>query len=297
MTPREPASERHGRVLVRHGNHAEVLGEDGVTALCPLQRRHGDLVCGDRVRWRLEGEAGQILERLPRTSELVRASRGRPRTLAANVDWVGVVVAPAPGIDPEDIDRYLIACELSELPPRLLLNKADTVNAEERRAIDAQLAEFRDLDIATLYTSSVDGEGLETLRDWLTGTTAVLVGSSGAGKTSLTNRLTGEANRVGELSRSGHGRHTTSAARLLPLAGDGALIDSPGVRAFGIEHVPPERVVEGFPEIRAQAEHCRFRDCRHLVEPGCAVRAAVEDGTLSPRRYDHYRRLRQGDTA
>ncbi|MGM0475623.1 MAG: ribosome small subunit-dependent GTPase A [Pseudomonadota bacterium] len=297
MSGHESPADREGRILIRHGTHAEVLDDEGTVVSCPLQRRLGDLVCGDRVRWQREGGAGRLTERLPRTSELVRASRGRPRPLAANIDWVGVVVSPAPGIDPDDIDRYLIACELSGLPARLLLNKADTLDAEARRRVGEPLDEFRALGVPILHTSSIDGEGLDELRDWLTGATAVLVGASGAGKTSLTNALTGEANRVGDLSRSGHGRHTTSTTHLLPVTGGGTLIDSPGVRAFGIEHVPPEQVVDGFPEFRERAEQCRFRDCRHLAEPDCAVRAAVEEGAISARRYHHYRRLRQGDPA
>lgn len=296
MSCHDSPADRHGRILVRHGNHAEVLSDDGTIVSCPLQRRLGDLVCGDRVRWQPEGDAGRLAERLPRTSELIRASRGRPRPLAANIDWVGVVVSPAPGIDPDDIDRYLIACALSGLPARLLLNKADTLDPGTRQRLGEQLDEFRALGIPIRPVSSIDGEGLDELRDWLRGTTAILVGASGAGKTSLTNALTGGEKRVGDLSRSGHGRHTTSTTHLLPLADGGTLIDSPGVRAFGIEHVPPEQVVDGFPEIRERADRCRFRDCRHLAEPDCAVRAAVDEGAISSRRYDHYRRLREDDS-
>jgi ribosome biogenesis GTPase len=202
-----------------------------------------------------------------------------------------IVLAPLPEPDLFVVDRYLSAARCSGIATLLLAGKADL---EFDAATHAELAAYSAAGNEVLLCSAHSGAGLAAVRARIQGETIMLVGQSGVGKSSLLQALVpGSEALVGELLRSDEGRHTTSAARLYDLPGGGALIDSPGVRDFApaLEHMEPRAL--GFAEIEQAASQCRFADCRHLQEPGCAVRAAVEAGTMSARRYESYRRLRR----
>jgi ribosome biogenesis GTPase len=298
--------EQAGLVISHFGRalDVEVLegAQRGEIVRCRMRSNLGALVTGDRVIWRprLDGDGGVIVACVERQSLLARpdAHSGLPRPVAANIDQILVVVAPRPEPFANLIDRYLVAAEACGIEPILLLNKSDllgdgSVEREEREALEALLAGYRDIGYHVLRASTVDRRGLDALRARLDGRTSVFVGQSGVGKSSLIAALLpGAQIRIGELSQAvTKGRHTTTTARLYHLPGGGDLIDSPGIREFGVGHLTRADIEAGFRELRPLLGRCRFRDCRHTSEPGCAIRAAEESGTLSLRRSTSLRML------
>jgi len=257
-----------------------------------VARRGLRLVCGDRVRWQASEERGDVavVELLPRDSELTRPdSRGRVEVLAANIGQVVVVCAPEPAPDPFIIDRYLAAAEVMGASALVAYNKSDLHGAELLEV----LGEFRAVGYPVLRMSAVAGTGLDALHASLTGRCSILVGQSGVGKSSLLNALLPgiEAATAQVSAATGEGRHRTTATTLHPLPDGGAILDSPGVRDFAPALGDPRLAAAGFREIVAASQHCRFANCRHMREPGCAVKEGVEAGTISARRYESYRRL------
>jgi ribosome biogenesis GTPase len=253
---------------------------------------------GDEVRLVEEGAGtGMILEVLPRRNKLVRrAAGGRDleQTIVANVDQVVPVFSvaePAPvwGL----LDRYLAASEARGIPSLISITKIDLAGADD---VGEVLDDYRRIGYPVVETSTVTGDGVDALREALRGRVSVLAGKSGVGKTSLLNALEpGLGLRVGEVSEStGKGRHTTTRLEMFPLAVGGSVVDTPGVREFGLWEVDLENLDSLFPEMRPLLGQCRFgMSCVHDQEPGCAVKAAVEDGRISPRRYESYLRLRE----
>ncbi|HXG28448.1 MAG TPA: ribosome small subunit-dependent GTPase A [Nevskiales bacterium] len=294
----KPAAEaRAGRVAVHFGAHCLVQDAGGELVRCHVARRLGRPVCGDRVYWaRTDAtDQGVLVEILPRRNELLRHdARAQQRVMAANIDRLLVVLAPAPAPELALLDRYLVAAELLGLQACLVFNKSDLLDAAARRQWESELRPYAALDYRVLFTSLRSGEGLDRLRQWLAGQTGIVVGQSGVGKSSLVSALVPDlALRTRQLSEaSGAGQHTTSTTRLYPLpGGNGCLIDSPGVRDFRLWPVTLADLVKGFREFAAAAALCRFPDCRHLQEPGCEIRHRVEAGAISPRRYASYRQL------
>ncbi|MBX6391404.1 MAG: ribosome small subunit-dependent GTPase A [Frankia sp.] len=230
---------------------------------------------------------------LPRRTVLVRASssgRSEPQPLAANVDVVAVVVALVPAVNLGRLDRLVTLAWDSGARPLVVLTKADQVPDGGIVASAEVAAAAPGVDV--LVTSAADGRGLEPLAGVLAGGSAVLVGASGAGKSTLTNALLGsERQRVRDVRAvDGKGRHTTVRRELLPLPGGGVLIDTPGLRGVGL-WAADDGLSQAFADIEELAAGCRFGDCEHRTEPGCAVLAAIDAGTLPARRLDSYRRL------
>ncbi|MBI2191612.1 MAG: ribosome small subunit-dependent GTPase A [Planctomycetes bacterium] len=253
----------------------------------------GDFV---RVETGASGE-GRILEILPRRNEIARRSLGRHRSaqvIAVNVDQMVIVgSAASPPWWPGLIDRYLVAAAGSSLSPVICINKIDLdASGESVRHTE----EYQALGYHVLRLSALTREGLESMRERLKGTTSVLVGQSGVGKSSLLNSLEpGLDLRTGEISgATERGRHVTSGARLLALSGGGFVADTPGVRSFVPFQIGPNDVLAGYPEIARAAAGCRFPDCRHAQEPGCAVLEAVHDGEILTRRYRSFRSILTG---
>ena len=285
------------RVVIRFG--ARLIVEDGKGELhrCTSRRKLGDLVCGDKVRWGRNARGDCIVQdRLPRHTELARPDgRGRKKVIAANVDQILIVTAPQPAFNPGLVDRYLVAAEALGITPVIVLNKMDLLDDDTRRQLTPLLDEYRTLGYRVVETSIKPPiTGLDNLTTTLEGHTNIFVGQSGVGKSSLINAILPDAEaRVGAISEAtGKGTHTTTTAWLYPLPGDrGSVIDSPGIREFGLWNIDPHQLANGFREFRQMADQCRFRDCLHRNEPGCAVRAAVEEGRISPRRYESYLRI------
>ena len=219
----------------------------------------------------------------------------------ANIDLVVPITAAAhPAPRWNLLDRFLVTAEARDLPALICISKIDlardrsgNLNTQIRQMID----EFRQIGYSVLLTSSETGEGIDALRQAVRGKLAVFLGKSGVGKTSLLNALQpGLGQRVGEISQAtGKGRHTTTSAGIFPLQSGGAILDTPGNRAFGLGDLESDEIIYGFPEMRPFIGRCRFSDCQHDEEPGCAIRKAVVAGAISPRRYKNFMRMKYGD--
>ncbi|GGH89641.1 ribosome biogenesis GTPase RsgA [Pseudomonas fluvialis] len=291
--------EQNGLVIAHFGVLIEVEALDGEQAgqvfRCNRRSNLPALVTGDRVVWRPGNQQnGVIVALLPRHSELCRPDmRGQLKPVAANIDQIVIVFAPLPHPHANLIDRYLIAAEHAGIRPLLLLNKADLLDEHNSAHIDRLLATYRQLDYPLLEVSAQDGAGMDELRQRLDDRISVFVGQSGVGKSSLVNSLLpGIDTRVGALSeQTGKGTHTTTTARLFHFPNGGELVDSPGIREFGLGHVSRQTIEEGFIEFRPLLGHCRFRDCKHDREPGCALLAALADGRIQEQRMHSYRHI------
>ncbi|MDE3737538.1 MULTISPECIES: small ribosomal subunit biogenesis GTPase RsgA [Pseudomonas] len=291
--------EQTGLVIAHFGVQVEVEALEGEQAgqimRCHLRANLPTLVTGDRVVWRSGNQGiGVIVAQLPRSSELCRPDmRGLLKPVAANVDQIVIVFAPLPHPHANLIDRYLIAAEHAGIHPLLLLNKADLVDEQNSAMLDDLLGVYRQLGYPLLEVSAREGGGMEDLMSRLDGHISVFVGQSGVGKSSLVNSLLpGVDTRVGPLSElTGKGTHTTTTARLFHFPGGGELIDSPGIREFGLGHVSRGDVDAGFIEFNDLLGTCRFRDCKHDREPGCALLKALEEGRIHPQRMASYRHI------
>jgi ribosome biogenesis GTPase len=281
-----------------------LLADGEVAATLPADlagRQQSDLAVGDEVLVERRGEDHRVIAVLPRRSLLARADphvAQRRRAIAANVDIVVVVVAAeAPPLHPRLIDRYLIAVEHSGARPVLVVNKVDLLDEDGRHDLLARLQPYRALGMPVLPCSASRDEGVEAVRAALAGSTCVFVGQSGVGKSSLLNALDGEAAaKIGAVrAGDGRGRHTTTASALYDLAGGIRVIDTPGIRRFSAEYADQASIAVGFAEFTPLAPGCRYRDCTHVHEPGCAVRRAVDDGAIPRSRYESYRKLLGGD--
>jgi ribosome biogenesis GTPase len=273
-------------------NSAWVVCEDEDEPRIASLRRKSEnmsamLAPGDLVDVRLLEDGGVVVERVhPREYTLERRTiRGRRKTMAANIDTIVVVAALAdPPIRLSMIDQIVAFAEMQSRKTIVGLTKLDL---GERPVANAIVETYERIGYPALALHPKRGEGIERLRAALHGRQALLVGQSGVGKSSIFRAL-GGSGEVGEVSRHGRGRQTTTAARLYRMS-DGFLIDSPGVGAFELGDVPPDELMEAFVEFPPFARTCRFRDCAHLTEPGCAVRQAAKDGAIASSRYESYK--------
>ncbi|HYC52511.1 MAG TPA: ribosome small subunit-dependent GTPase A [Gemmatimonadaceae bacterium] len=257
------------------------------------------LAVGDNVMLEREqtDHAWAIAQILPRTSRLARRAPGGgrgERIIVANVDQVIVMFAAAkPEPHPRMLDRFLVIAGANDLAARIIINKVELVGEDAARS---RFAPYEKAGYPVHYTSVKQHLGIEAVAAELHGRNSVVTGPSGVGKSSLLNELfPGLGLRVAEVSESvNKGRHTTVGAFLhrLPGPGGGAVLDTPGLREIGLWEFPIEELDACYPELRGFREECRFADCAHTVEPGCAVREAVKDGQVSETRYDSYLRLR-----
>jgi ribosome biogenesis GTPase len=283
-----------GRVTATFGRHMIVRAGSQELRARPFGRALG-AVCGDEVRCRVDSHHDEVhvVEVLPRRSVLWRTSkRGGAEAVVANLTQLLVVLAPLPAPELFVVDRYLAAATSAGVPATLIVNKTDLGIAPE---LSDELGAYAAAGFHAIGCSATTAGGTRPLLEALApGTLAALVGQSGVGKSSLVRQLIPEADvTIGELVRAEEGRHTTTAARLFDLPQGAALIDSPGVRDFAPAVDALDERSLGFPEVARLASECRFGDCRHMREPGCAVRAAAESGALHARRYESYRRLRR----
>lgn len=291
----ELGAEQTGLVIAHFGTQVDVEADDGSTQRCHLRANLDGLVTGDRVIWCAGDATGVVVAREPRHSELRRPDPyGKLKPIAANIDQILVVIAPFPEPHANLIDRYLVASEAVGIEPVLVLNKSDLLERDHdlRTRLQALLAIYPTLGYRLLEVSSHSGS-LSLLKAALRDRISIFVGQSGVGKSSLVNALLPAAGlRVGALSELRQkGVHTTTTAQLFHLPAGGSLIDSPGIREFGLWHMSREQVEQGFREFRPLLGHCRFRDCSHEHEPGCAILAAVEAGAISPTRLGSYRHI------
>lgn len=284
-----------GLVVASHGRHVIVETPERRRVLCHARGKKSEVVVGDRVRWQASGDEGVVEHVEPRRNLLMRQDDWRTKSFAANLDQILVLVAGEPVFSESQLARALIAAAHADIPALIGLNKVDLPAAEAARERLRPYAALGATVIELALKHDVE-RARATLDAHLQGRTTLVLGPSGAGKSTLINLLVPQARAsVGEISQAlNSGRHTTTTTSWFWLgesADGGALIDSPGFQEFGLRQVQAADLAALMPDLRAQLGGCRFYNCTHRQEPGCAVRAAVERGAISPTRYRIYAEL------
>jgi ribosome biogenesis GTPase len=288
----DEAEPRRGLVVARHGANLAVADEDERIFHCLSRQNIGHPVCGDRVVWQpTDRHQGIVNALLERSSVLSRPDySGRDKPLAANITQLVVVLARRPEPSEYLLDQYLVAAEKIGVAAAIAVNKIDLLGEPDRNEFLAPFRYYEGIGYRLVRVSARLEHGLDALVAVLRAHTSILVGQSGVGKSSLIRALLPDQDlQIGRLSKAtGLGRHTTSAATWYRLPSGGALIDSPGVRSFRLGHMTRADLARGFREFRNYLGHCKFADCRHDREPGCALKAAVADGDIAPQRLAHF---------
>jgi len=294
----ELSEELSGVVIAHFGTQIDIepVPADGNVYRCHLRANLPTLVTGDKVVWCRGEPTGVVVAVESRNSELCRPDpHGRLKPIAANIDQIVIVIAPAPLPHANLIDRYLIASEHTGIEPIILLNKTDLINDDNQQAIEDLLSVYPTLGYRVLRASTLHDQGLQELVDTLQQRVSVFVGQSGVGKSSLISKLLPDIDlKVGALSiKTQKGTHTTTTAQLFHFPSGGDLIDSPGIREFGLEHLDDNTLADCFVEFRPFLGRCKFRDCQHRREPNCALLEAVAEGKISQRRFASFEHIRQ----
>ncbi|MGD2119117.1 MAG: small ribosomal subunit biogenesis GTPase RsgA [Chromatiales bacterium] len=295
LDARQESQPLSGTVIARHGQNLVVQDQQQNLFHCLSRQNIGDVACGDEVVWEQTGDGeGVVTALLPRKTLLSRPTfSSEDKPLAANISQLVIVIAPEPEPSEYLIDQYLVAATRIGVKAIIALNKADLLDDSQWQAMQQRLNHYRDIGYDFIRISARQADGLKPLLDKLAGETSILVGQSGVGKSSLTNALIPDldlqTNRLSQ--RSGLGQHTTSASTLYHLPQGGRLIDSPGVRSFRLGDIDREELENGFVEFHDYLGHCRFSNCSHSNEPGCALIAAVEAGKIHPQRLENFRHM------
>lgn len=287
--------QQTGRIISHYGANYSVQDTRGKNHLCVSRRNLPKLVCGDYVTWQAVNEYNGIIVALrPRESLLARPGyQQQIKPIAANIDQILVVIAPQPALDEDLINRYLVASALTNILPVIVLNKVDLLAGHSLQATQQRLRVYQELGYSLIQASTVHNHGMDQLLNCLANKTSIFVGQSGVGKSSLINAILPNSSvRVSALSHAtGLGKHTTTVSTLYPVSTHGAIIDSPGIREFGLGHYNAAQIALGFVEFRDLIGKCKFNDCSHHSEPGCAVRQAMENGAIHRVRYESFLRL------
>lgn len=292
---------QNGTVISRFGQHADVESDEGEIYRCNLRRSISSLVCGDKVLWRLGKETQHSIRGVIEAAHERDSVLSRPdvydgvKPIAANISQILIVSSLLPAFNGDIIDRYLVAAEQTGITPVIVLNKTDLLgelSQDEQDVIEEQLQIYREIGYQVLYGSSHTNEGIDTIKTQLSQHVSIFVGQSGVGKSTLVNALMPELGLITqEVSQnSGLGQHTTTVARLYHFQDGGDLIDSPGIREFGLWHLTPEQVFNGFKEFEQFQGLCKFRDCKHQTDPGCALTSATEQ-EIHPKRLASFQRI------
>lgn len=296
-----------GIVVSSTGSWYEVSTSEGVLN-CRIRgrlrlkgvRSTNPVVVGDRVLVEPDGDSSVIVEIIPRRNYVIRRASNLSKEshiIAANIDRALLIVTlHSPTTPCEFVDRFLVTCEAYKVPATIVLGKADTLEGEAAEEAEAFTAIYEDAGYEVLRLSSVTGEGIEKIRAMLRDHTTLVAGNSGVGKSTLIGSIDPTLNiRTGEISDSHHqGKHTTTFSTMYALDG-GYIIDTPGIKGFGLIDIDDKELCRYFPEMMRLAPECRFYNCTHTHEPGCAVTEAVKQGTVAWSRYDSYLKILDED--
>ncbi|GAB4480365.1 MAG: ribosome small subunit-dependent GTPase A [Burkholderiaceae bacterium] len=293
MRPAPAARAFFARVIAAYGRRFLVADDGGRTWLATRRGKRGDVVVGDRVNCSAAGADGAVIESIePRRSVLLRADAQRTKEVAANIDQVAIVFAAQPAFNVHFVWRALVAARAAGIGRLAVLNKTDLPDSGEARAALEDLAALGERTIAVSARAEPQDARTRLAAEFAHRVT-LLIGQSGMGKSTILNLLVPDANaRTREYSaKLNQGKQTTTASRWFAYGADGAIVDSPGFQAFGLAHLSVGQLAACLPDFASYLGQCRFNDCRHLEEPGCAVRAAVDAGAIAPARYAFYRVL------
>ena len=297
-----------GVVICATGSWYNVLTEDGAVCKCRIRgrmrlkgvRSTNPVVVGDEVLFTAEGDDFVIEELVPRRNYIIRRASNLSKEshiIASNIDRAMLVVTlSSPRTAPEFVDRFLITCEAYSIPATILLAKIDL--AEDRREeVDAFRATYESAGYEVVEISAKFGTGLDRVKELVAGRTTLVAGNSGVGKSTLIGALEPTLDvRTGEISQSHNkGRHTTTFSTMYPLTGGGSIIDTPGVKGFGLIDIEDAELCRYFPDMMRYAPDCRYYNCTHVHEPDCAVVRAVEKGEIAYSRYESYLKILDED--
>ncbi|MFQ5470127.1 MAG: small ribosomal subunit biogenesis GTPase RsgA [Gammaproteobacteria bacterium] len=302
------SSQRTGLVIARYNRNYAIEDTDGRIFQCVARKKLPPVVCGDLIEWDPADLESGVIHTLHRRKSLLSRpdTKGVLKPVAANVDQIIVVINIDSPYSIEDkytndmdlnsivqVDRYLVAAETIGAKPMLVINKADQIGTAGLSLSRLTKKRYKNINYETIYTSTKSGQGIPELRQHLSNRTSIFVGQSGVGKSSLIDKIIPDLDiRIDCLSAiSNQGRHTTTTTTLYHLPDGGHLIDSPGVREFGLWNMAQEKIAEGFIEFRNYQGMCKFRDCKHTGEPGCAIETAVSTGKIEKIRLTSYREI------
>lgn len=296
-----------GTVISSTGSWYEVATEQG-TLNCRIRgrlrlkgvRSTNPVVVGDHVVVEPDGDSSAIVDIIPRRNYVIRRASNLSKEshiIAANVDHALLLVTlHSPATPREFVDRFLVTCEAYKVPVTILLGKADLLEGEHQAEAEEFEAVYRDAGYDIIRLSSMEGRGVERVREFISGHTILLAGNSGVGKSTLIGTIAPDIEiRTGEISESHHkGKHTTTFSTMYRV-GDGYIIDTPGIKGFGLIDIDDKELCRYFPEMMRLAPDCRFYNCTHTHEPGCAVRSAVEEERVAWSRYESYLKILDED--
>lgn len=308
MTESNITQERiEGLVISSTGSWYEVATEHG-TLTCRIRgrlrlkgiRSTNPVVVGDRVMVEPDGDSSAIVEILPRSNYVIRRASNLSKEshiIAANIDRaILIVTLHSPTTAREFVDRFLVTCEAYRVPVTIVIGKADMLTGEYEAEAEEFEAIYSDAGYDIIRLSSTTGEGVEQIRALLNNKKTLVAGNSGVGKSTLVSNIDPTLDiRTGEISESHHkGKHTTTFSTMYPIEG-GYIIDTPGIKGFGLIDIDGRELCRYFPEMMRLAPECRFYNCTHTHEPGCAVREAVEEGRVAWSRYESYLKILDED--
>lgn len=295
LAPAQP-----GIVSAHFGHQCEVEDAFGHRHLCHIRQNLPKLITGDKIQFSpSQHDLGVVTHYTPRSSVIKRSLKnGQEKLVAANVTQAILVIAPKPSHTPQLIDRYLVNLQHLDIPCCIVYNKVETLNKNELTTAEAELELYQTLTYPVFFTSCEQQQGLDQLQQFLNDKTCVFIGQSGVGKSSLIQQFAPDADiATGSISEdSGKGRHTTTNAKLYHLEPNIRLIDSPGIRDLPLTNLEPRAIAEGFIEFRPFIDECRFSNCQHINEPGCAIENALESQAISKARYQSYCQIINGLT-